>query len=574
MSLNQSSINDQAQIAAAISSQEAVEKSTKLDRIIQIGKGEVYATDAFYPYSESPMSLQTQAGRLSTLISANFKELDTSFAELPELLPEYFPNWVGDMASELAANSQTPAGMALMLFLSVAATCLQGKIEVEGLSRGHREPLSFWGVTVMPPGNLKTHVFNEMTKPLTAWAIELNNRTETDRLIQQAEVDIAIKRIEKLKKEVSDLGADDAARPATLQEIAKLMKLTQNPPRAYLPFTNDSTPEGIRDLLIDHGGRMAALSDEGGIFDTVSGLYNNGQANIDVLLKAYSHSDFSVTRSGNKTCSVKSPALSIGLTAQPATLHAMRDGKGTKGSFRGRGFIGRICFYIPRSLVGQRSADGRDEITETSVNAYDRGIRSMLELVDNKTNTGETLKYTYKLDAVARDLYREFYSFLESRHGTDTKGLSTDRDLAPIQDWTTKMQGAVLRIAGILHYAEHKVSDLAISAATMGNAIKIAKVLIPHTQEAMAMMGDDVAPKDKQATEIYKWIKENKLVEFKESDIAKVDSLKNFKELSRVLSVLERHGVITSAIKISTPGRPYFARRVNPDLKYSPQDTD
>lgn len=555
----------------AITSTEAANTNAKLDRLVSVANGAVYPSDTFTPYFPDGKSPQMQAERLSTLIPSNFSVLDTSFAELPELSPSLFPDWVGDMATEVAANTQTPVGMALMLALSIMATCLQRKIEVEGLNAGHSEPLSIWTCSVLPPGNNKSAVFDHMIKPLDQWVERENDRTESDRIKQQAEIDIAVKRIDKLKRECGELESSDPAKVDKLSEIEKLERLRKYPPFELKLYADDSTPEGIRDMVVQQGGRASGLSDEGGIFDSLTGLYNNGNANIDVLLKGFSGGSISIVRT-NKTYTVKDVAISLGLTVQPATLEALRPGKGTKGTLRGRGFVGRMFFYIPKSLVGQRSADGRKEIQQSTKDAYNEGITKMLMLIDNRSSDGAACKYVYKLSSEAKEVYRDFWQQLEARHGCSTDGSSSERDLTPIQDFTTKLQGSVLRIAGLFHHADQfgAARDKEISITSMSNAISIAKALIPHAQEAYAMMGDDTAPKDKHAAEVYKWIKDKAKVEFKESNLRTDDQLKKTfhrmeaKEFERVLSVLERNGVISESIKVDTDGRPYSARLVNP----------
>jgi len=581
MNVNHASANDQAPTLSAVTSKEAADKTAKLDHLIKIGSGEVYAKDAFYPYSKTAISPQTQAGRLSNLISANFEELDSSFAELPEISPGWFPSWIGNMAKEVAANTQTSPSMALMLSLSITATCLQKKVVVEGLTSSHKEPISIWTCTVLPPGNNKSTVFDEMLQPLSVWAEQQNNSTESDRIRKSIEIDSAVKRIEKLKRELSELDpTDEETRTAKLTETENLVRLTQSPPHELRPFTNDATPEGLRDELLDQGGKAAILSDEAGVLDTLTGMYNAGTSNIDILLKGYTNGDVIVTRA-KRNYVIKQAALTMGLCAQPATLEALKpsSSSGTKSTMRGRGFLGRMFFCIPKSYVGHRIASGRSEISVTARAAYADGIRKMLMLVENKTDDNQVCKYTYRLDQAATKTYTDFYQFLESRHGTAPDGSSSDRDLAPIDDWTTKLQGAVLRLSGILHFAEHfgSAHTKQISDSTMMNAARIAKALIPHAQSAFAMMGDGNAPKDKQAAEVYSWVISNSITEFRESHLKDVDELKSTfvkmkpKEFDRVMSVLQRNGVISEQIKIQTGGAPAASRVVNPLLSQKPE---
>lgn len=52
-------------------------------------------------------------------------------------------------------------------------------------------------------------------------------------------------------------------------------------------WTGDVTPERLQNMVAEQDERMAVISDEGGIFEVMAGLYNNGHANIDVLLQGH-----------------------------------------------------------------------------------------------------------------------------------------------------------------------------------------------------------------------------------------------------------------------------------------------
>ena len=62
--------------------------------------------------------------------------------------------------------------------------------------------------------------------------------------------------------------------------------------------------------------------------------------------------------------------------------------------------------------------------------------------------------------------------------------LAPEGELSTIPDWGGKLVGAVIRIAGLLHIAEHmsKQSKWSepIAAETMRNAIRVGEYLIPH----------------------------------------------------------------------------------------------
>lgn len=65
-------------------------------------------------------------------------------------------------------------------------------------------------------------------------------------------------------------------------------------------FVDDVTSEALAEVLEHQDERIAILSDEGGIFSTMSGRYNSGTPNFDVYLKGHSGSPLRVNRKGRR----------------------------------------------------------------------------------------------------------------------------------------------------------------------------------------------------------------------------------------------------------------------------------
>src|SRR5262245_7326572 len=83
------------------------------------------------------------------------------------------------------------------------------------------------------------------------------------------------KRIAKLNAEAAKT-YDAIARRVLIQEAADLRRDTPDEMKAPRLWTGDVTPERLQNLLAEHGERMSVISDEGGIFEVMGGLYSNG----------------------------------------------------------------------------------------------------------------------------------------------------------------------------------------------------------------------------------------------------------------------------------------------------------
>ena len=429
-----------------------------------------------------------------------FDEIDT-----PDIPPALLPGWLGEYVDALARHTQTPPAMAVMLALSTVATCTAKRFEVSP-SDGYHEPLNIWTATALPPASRKTAVVSAMTSPLDDW-----EKCEATRLapeIKRTEITRRNlrKRIDKLEKDAAN--ADDRTRRDELsREIEQLesdMPEILHPPRLW---TGDTTAERLQSLLVDHNERMAVLADEGGIFEIMAGLYNDGRANLDIFLQGHAGKAVRVDRQ-SRTAHLDAPALSFGLAIQPAILADFSNGG--KRRFRGNGTLARFLFAVPRSNIGRRDVRATYQIPATVAARYHAGLLDLLEITPQVID-GREVPRRLTLTPEALESWQAFAAMIEQRQGTDG-------DLEAIQDWSGKLPGAALRIAGNFHLVEHGCSPPAlIASATIEMALDLCALLIDHAKAAFAMMEADQTTADAKA--VYKWIMEEKLARFKTSEL-------------------------------------------------------
>ena len=101
--------------------------------------------------------------------------------------------------------------------------------------------------------------------------------------------------------------------------------------------------------MAEHGGDMALISDEGGIFETIAGRYNGGIPNLDLLLQSHSGSPVRIHRASREPIDMPCPVLTMGLSPQPDVLRGMVQ----KPGFRGVGYC-TVSLYLARSQLGNR----------------------------------------------------------------------------------------------------------------------------------------------------------------------------------------------------------------------------
>ena len=477
---------------------------------------------------------------------------DTATPDLPATL---LPGWLGDYCGAVAAATQTPPALAIMLGLAVIATAAQKRYEVSPYDdTGYTEPLALWTTAVMEPGARKSAVKELLTGPLIEYEKELVERTAGDVREARAKRDCCLKLAEKLKGDASR--ADDSERPGIISRLAEVDRDTPAPAHPPKLWTDDCTPERLQGLLAENGERIGVISDEGGLFEIMAGLYTGGKVNLNVFLQAHAGSPVRVDRQSRSETLFR-PALSLGLAIQPDVLREM--GFGSKRGFRGKGLLARILFVVPESNIGKRDVTRRAVIPETVKAAYAEGLTRLLAIPPRLDEQGREIPRYLRLDSEARAAWLTFADWVEKSMGDGT--------LMAARDWAGKLPGAALRIAGLLHLVRSTgaTTDGTIDVDTIGPALDLAEKLIPHVLKAFDLVGQSA--NDEDALVCYYWITGKNEDSFKRSELhtALSGRFRKLERLEAALKELERRHIITEPIKTGgKSGRPSIVYRVNP----------
>lgn len=464
----------------------------------------------------------------------------------PAITADVLPSWLGDMARAVSEATQTPPALSVMCSLSVLATVLQGRFEVEPQPR-YTEPLALWTLATAPPGARKTAVLNGLQAPLLYWEKLLRDRMRPDIARANASRAVAKKRIEKLLQD-----AARAKEPAERESIRKEIEReeTETPPELFAPrlFTSDVTGERLQALLVEHGGRMAVLSDEAGIFQIMAGMYNGGAANNDVFLQGHAGSAMRVDRAG-RFAHIDKPALSFGLLIQPATLADVA----SSSKFRNNGLLARFLWAMPLSNVGQRDVRRHTPVPGAVAQAYEHQLFTLLEGFTTQTGPPRVLP----VSTAAREAWLDMAAAIELEQGEGGRYES-------ISDWTSKLPGAVARIAALLELAQTGLKASEVGFDSMQRAIQLARLLIPHAQAAFGLLGTDAA--DTDALAILKWIRANDRTEFtrREAQKAQEGRFRSVDRLQKGLDRLEQLDVLRSFKRHNKGGPPTKTFEVNP----------
>lgn len=457
------------------------------------------------------------------------------------VLPEVLREWVEGESHA----TQTPADLAAFLALAVGSACIARRVVVEPRP-GWLEPVNLYVAVLLEPGNRKSAVFADALKPLRELEAELIEaaRPEIARAQSQRRQDEA--RLRKLEKQAGESGNAQAR-----HEAFELATALSEQPEPVLPrlIVDDATAEKLGMMLAEQNGRIASMSPEGGVFDLMAGLYSkSGLPQFNVYLMAHSGDDLITDRVSRNGVRVVRPALTCAYAIQPTVIEAL-----AKNSiFRSRGLLGRFLYAAPQSWIGNRSV-GTKPVADSTRDAYHQLIRS-LAAIEGETVLGLTDEAAYE--------FQEWESEIEAMLGDGGQ-------MEAIRDWGAKLAGATLRVAAILHCAEHGAAG-PIPRAAIVAATTIARYLIPHAEHVLNLMSAKEKSIDDDAQYVLRWIERHGKRVFSKSE-AQHDGKRRFPkaiDIDPALAELTRRGYIRLQPTCSTrPGRPPSPQyEVNPAM--------
>jgi replicative DNA helicase len=217
--------------------------------------------------------------------------------------------------------------------------------------------------------------------------------------------------------------------------------------------------------------------------------------------------------------------------------------------------LARFLYAMPISNVGTRDVRRHNPIPDHVREDYERNLLSLLEGVPGAVAAPTVLT----LSDDARERWLVLSEDIERHQGAGGKFES-------ISDWTSKLPGAVARLATLFELATAGLSAEVVSADSMARAVRLGRLLVPHAQAAFGLLGTDAA--DSDAAAIVKWVRAGELSEFTRREAQKAQEGR-FRSVDRLLKALDRlqHQDVVRAYKRHNKGAPATAAyRVNPKV--------
>lgn len=469
---------------------------------------------------------------------------------LPEFPAYVLPDWVAEHVYAAAEFTQTPVDLAGCIALAALSTAAGGRAEVE-VRGSWREPTNLFTVVVLPPGSRKSAVFAAMTGPLLAAEKTLVERTKPAIVEAELAARVAGKTAEKTA--IAAANADTSGRDTLLAEATAAAMNADAITVPVLPqlVADDVTSEEAASLLAEQGGRLAVLSPEGGIFATIAGRYS-GTPNLEVFLKGHAGDMLRVNRRSRASEHVEHPALTLGLAVQPDVLRDIADMPG----FRGKGLLARILFSLPENTVGRRKI-GADPVPEPIATAYAVNLGALVATLAEWTDPA-VLPLTPEANERVLDIERA----VEPR-------LAPGGAWGHVVDWGSKYTGAVVRLAGLIHLAEHLRDGWGkpVTAETVERAALLGEYYAAHALAAFDDMGTDKTTR--YARHVLAWIERTASTTFTKKELYRAvrSQIPTAADLDPVLSLLEIHGYLR---QLDPPARTGAGRPPSPAFLVHP----
>jgi hypothetical protein len=254
----------------------------------------------------------------------------------PDIPASLLPNIFGEFAKALAQTTETDESLSVMIVLGVISTVVAKRFTVSP-KEGWYEPVNIYTLIALPPANNKTVVLNTCTKSFIEWEKEQALLYGADIKRQYSERKTQEKIIDALRSKAAKT-EDVNEQQKMILEIADKEAALLNVPVLPQLFTNDITPESLATLVHEQQGRLAIFSDEGGILETLAGLYSQGNANIDILLKGIDGGDVRIRRKDRSV--TINPYLTVVLAVQPAILQNLAN----RRAYMGNGTLERFLY--------------------------------------------------------------------------------------------------------------------------------------------------------------------------------------------------------------------------------------
>jgi len=460
------------------------------------------------------------------------------------------PGSIAAHVDAVAEATQTPPAMAALLAIGVLAAICGGRAEIEPVP-GWREGLNLYLGVVMEPGSRKSAVLREMLAPVVdpvAGSEAGLTGGERDAVVRAA------RRVGHAATAALDTGGDPLDRAVRQREAQLAADALERLGRVRgTTVVGDISPAALRAHLATDGVTVALMTAEGDVLERLAGPRGGTGGALDVLLAGYSGDRLRVDRAGRSPLIIERPALTIGLTLQPALLARLL----ARRDLVGRGLLDRFLFLAPDAMVGDRRVRV-DPVPDAVRAAY---AKELHHLAARMPHPGRPI--TLCLSDAASERFADWREGLECERRPGGR-------LVPIVGWSMKLEGATARIAALIWLADGASGsgDDTVGEPSITAAIAIAECLIGHA--SLLLGGGQASSVDGDRAALVGWLRGHRSVTRRELFEAHRSRFPTVAHLLPLLDDLVADGSLRRLPRVRAPGRPSDRYLVHPALHGQP----
>jgi replicative DNA helicase len=397
------------------------------------------------------------------------------------------PEWLRSMVAAVGGATKTDASIAAMMSIAVVSAAVARKAVIYTDSE-LTPPLTLWILVAMGTGQGKSPVFGSLVHPLTLVQRALDAPASSSTPPRAS----TLRRKTNWERLRENPFAEDAPSVTGVEMEVAVRTMREEQERAHpglgVEFlTDDLTPAALVETAGSQVAAIAWLSPEGG-FDAWIGGGARGTNNMRILNKAWDAADIREGRVGDRRVAER-PCLAMGVMAHPEVIMPVL----RNPAMTARGYSYRFLVLVPEARIGGEKGPF-PRIDQRVADRYRRSVWSLLAL-PSFTDAQRREPHAIRLSTQANQAYWSFFEGVEAR-------IRAGGDLHELHGWVKKLCQSVIRLAGVLHLAEHVPSEgddayaLPVTQSTMQNAIAIGEYLIPHARVAYGLPERPALPDD------------------------------------------------------------------------------
>ncbi|MFJ9340212.1 DUF3987 domain-containing protein [Streptomyces sp. NPDC101733] len=397
---------------------------------------------------------------------------------------------LGEFVTAAAESLQVPVDLVAFAALATISTATGGRRRIQ-VKSDWQESTALYLAALADSSEKKTPALNAAANPLREIEEELMEAARPDVEATAQEIRITTARMTKAEQNAANSDSDKRMSAEADAEAArvKLLELGDAPELPRL-LVRDITLEALAKRMYEQGGRIGSLASEGGLFKVAAGLYgNNGKANTDLLLEAYTGGPYTIDRTGRASARMSHTFLALGLIVQPGIISGLEK---QNPEFRQSGLLGRFLYAKPAPT--ETDTFESPPIPAQIAQVYDHRIRDLIKQVWASPDV-----LTIELSEPARKAFGEFYNAFAKRR-------KPGGDLHDLADWAGKLRGQLIRVAACLSLYEDPGAR-EISHQRITDVLAMTPYFIAHARAVFDLMGKNREGAVKPLRDVVGWLR-------------------------------------------------------------------